>query len=304
MQTTIDLANELSRRDKKTLSQKTLKLMEEAGELAKAVLPYEGASGCQHRFPNLDKVTEECADVLLVAYSIAASLGVSNEELMAMVGKKATYWKSLMDAEEATDMEKLGFEIHITVEAIKSIESFKADCEHLGVKPIVLDLYTEGEPIKDVMTSSKVYGTTIEAATASRNLVARLKALGYRVVREKVETVPWHPASQNAHLRPSAAKYFEAHLAFRASEKSAAFFAFTNSHRIRLSRNTMKKGDQSMQMGTLRRSSSEMTSEEFVQFVEEVVQQANSEGFPVLENPHTEYALHDDNHAHDKEWIG
>lgn len=40
----------LSLKDKKTLSQKCLKLTEEVGELAKAILPYDSAHGTNHRF--------------------------------------------------------------------------------------------------------------------------------------------------------------------------------------------------------------------------------------------------------------
>lgn len=49
----------LSIKDKKTLSQKGLKLAEEVGELAKAILPYDSAHGTNHRFIDKEKILEE-----------------------------------------------------------------------------------------------------------------------------------------------------------------------------------------------------------------------------------------------------
>jgi hypothetical protein len=46
----IEFIKTLSLNDKKTLTQKALKTSEEVGELAKAVLPFEGAAGTLHRF--------------------------------------------------------------------------------------------------------------------------------------------------------------------------------------------------------------------------------------------------------------
>jgi hypothetical protein len=45
----LDYIQNLSLRDFKTLSQKALKVSEECGELAKAVLPYDNAYATRHR---------------------------------------------------------------------------------------------------------------------------------------------------------------------------------------------------------------------------------------------------------------
>lgn len=305
METILDLVTKLSLADRKTLSQKALKLQEECGELAKAVLPYEGAHACNHRFPTLNKITEECADVLLVAYSIAASLGVTKEQLMATVHNKALYWQSLQEAEDATDMTNLMFEMHVTVAAIDDLDTFRQDCAEMGVKPIILDLYTKGEPILDVMTSSHMTGTTTQAAIYSKGLVAELERRGYTVLREKIETVPWHPASMNAHNRPAPSRYFEAHLAFHpASDKDHNFEPFLKKHRIKLSRNKMKKGDNVVLMGTYRRTSIETNVTAFRDELNEMMTEARNVGLEVIEKPITEFALFDTNDRHDKEWIG
>ncbi|RYF00718.1 MAG: hypothetical protein EOO77_33680, partial [Oxalobacteraceae bacterium] len=89
----IEQMNRLSDRDKKSLSQKGLKAGEEVGELAKAILPYEGAHGTHHRVPSADKIAEECADVILVAYSIMRQVGYDADAMMAMLQRKTDVWE-------------------------------------------------------------------------------------------------------------------------------------------------------------------------------------------------------------------
>jgi NTP pyrophosphatase (non-canonical NTP hydrolase) len=303
MKKLLDQIKTLSVRDKKTLSQKGLKLMEEAGELAKAILPYEGACGTNHRLPNAEKIAEECADTLLVAYSILKSLGMEDGDIIDIVQRKTDYWQFLQENEHLANLDNLVFEMHVTVKEINDLETFKADCAELNVKPIILDLFAEGEVIKDMMTSSHYKGTTKGAVEYSRKLVTQLRDKGYVVVREKIETVPWHPASKVAHLK-SPQKYYEAHVAFPAdvNPKSIAYFEMI--FNMRFSRNTMKKGDQSVQMGTLRRDCT-IGIDAFTQLLNDVVNDANThhDGLRITEQPVIEYALFDDNQTHDKKWI-
>lgn len=67
----LDYIKKLSLDDKKTLSQKALKVAEESGELAKVVLPFDNAAGTIHRFIEKGKILEESVDVILTAISIA-----------------------------------------------------------------------------------------------------------------------------------------------------------------------------------------------------------------------------------------
>lgn len=302
MEDILAMATRLSLRDKKSLSEKALKLQEECGELAKAVLPYVGAGACNHRFPNRDKIIEECADVLLVAYSIAKSLDVSDADLEEVIRRKALYWESLQDVEAETDLEQLQFEVHITVAATSNIETFTRDCRDIGVKPIILDLYTEGEPIVDVMTSSHMTGNTKQAAIYSRGLVGELQSRGYKVLREKIETVPWHPASKQAHLNPSPSRYFEAHLAFEGSTHEEVLAPFVKRHHIHLSRNKMKKAGNAVIMGTYRVSSTDTDVETFKTNVADILLASEASGIRVTERPVTEFALFDTNTVHDALW--
>jgi hypothetical protein len=49
--------------------------------------------------------------------------------------------------------------------------------------------------IKDIMTSSKHFGDNRSAYDESLRIVNELKDYGYKVVRSKIESVPWHPAA-------------------------------------------------------------------------------------------------------------
>ncbi len=292
--------NSLSLRDTKTLSQKGLKAAEEVGELARAILPLEGAYGTNHRLPCLDKVSEECADIILVAYSIMASLGLEIKDVMNILQRKADYWQFLIDNEDKTDINKLHFEIHVTVTDVPSLEAFQKDCNILGAKPIILDLYTEETTIKDIMTSSKIVGTTKDAVDYTKKLGRDLRALGYNVVREKIETVPWHPAAQ---IKPNnASAYFEAHLAFEPNDEFL-LNNFAKMHDIHLSRNAMKKGDKSVTMGTYRVDASLTNPTAFDDNVALICKSARALGLHIREKPHTEYSLFDTNERHDGEWV-
>jgi NTP pyrophosphatase (non-canonical NTP hydrolase) len=300
MKDLIEQLDRLSLRDTKTLSQKGLKATEEVGELAKAILPYEGARGTNHRVPSADKVAEECADVMLVAYSIMKGMDYSLADMQRVIQRKADYWQFLLDNEDKADLDNLAFEIHITVAEASSIEDFTIACADLSVKPIVLDLYGDGGSIKDVMTSSVFRGTTKQVVDHTKALAGKLHDKGFTVMREKIETVPWHPAAQVRLPRPSA--YFEAHFAFRTDDE-ADLRAFTRSRNIHLSRNTMKKGDQSVMMGTYRVDAHDTNSSRFQDEVDSICVDATMAGHIVTKKPHTEYSLFDTNEQHDGAWI-
>ena len=94
------------------------------------------------------------------------------------------------------------------------IEWFKKSCKDIGVKPIVLDLENSGESVmKDVMTSSHIVGNNTSAYKECARIVKQLEWKGFKVVRKKIETVPWHPAapSENTDKMPEDC-YFEAHI--------------------------------------------------------------------------------------------
>ena len=167
----LDYIKSLSLNDKKTLSQKALKVAEESGELAKVVLPFDNADGTTHRFIEKQRVLEESVDVILTAISLAYELGYSHDEIGDMMWEKALKWQSIQNKEGKVEY-PIPYEIHITVDIedhliyLKrlraehesgriyhevpegtielAIDRFKKACKVAGVKPIVLDLENDG----------------------------------------------------------------------------------------------------------------------------------------------------------------
>lgn len=84
----------LSRREKKSLLQRSLKLSEETGELAEAVLSYTGAHGCGYKGLTSEDVAEEAVDVAQIALSIAL-MYLTEEGVEAMLDKKLEKWKKV-----------------------------------------------------------------------------------------------------------------------------------------------------------------------------------------------------------------
>ena len=324
----------LSIKDKKTLSQKSLKLVEEIGELARVILPYDSAHGTNHRFIDREAILEEVVDVYLTNISIAHSLGFTDEEFNDMLVKKSEKWASLQAKEEKATF-PLPFEIHVTVEAdsfLESISEFKEDCKNIGVKPIVIDLeINDGSILKDVMTSSKFFGDNRTAYEESERIVRELKDMGYKVVRNKIESVPWHPAAPQDkdkdhplwHGQPiSNGCYFESHIGIIISpeekEDLNELVDFLNesicefSGKAKLSRNFFKKSEDGKFVNMLTYRSNMATYKEFeseVRSIEKIISGEND--WSLLsrfkkfnyEKVEIEYAVYDTNVSHDAKWI-
>jgi NTP pyrophosphatase (non-canonical NTP hydrolase) len=312
-----DFIKKLSIKDKKTLSQKGLKLVEEIGELARVILPYDSAHGTNHRFIDREAILEEVVDVYLTNISIAHSLGFTDEEFNDMLVKKSEKWSQLQAAEEKAEF-PLPFEIHVTVESPKDIDKFKQACSLIEVKPIVIDLeINDGSLIKDVMTSSKHFGDNRTAYEESERIVSELKNRGYKVVRNKIESVPWHPAApviSTGKEIPNGC-YFESHLGVvikpevKESLNEFVKYTLTDSHLIelsgtaKLSQNFFKKSkDGSSFINMLTYRSNMCGSPKFKLEVEGIKHLLKEEGFE-FEKVEVEYAVYDTNVTHDAKWI-
>ena len=87
--------------DQKDLTQKALKLCEEAGEVAQAVLSYTKAPVCGYKNKNQGDVLEELSDVIIVALSIARKLEFSKEDIDTVIENKLAKWeKKINDSKE------------------------------------------------------------------------------------------------------------------------------------------------------------------------------------------------------------
>ena len=324
-----DYIKDLSIKDKKTLSQKTLKLVEEVGELARVILPYDSAHGTNHRFTDRDSILEELVDVYLTNVSISHSLGFTDEEFNDMLVKKSEKWGSLQAKEEEATF-PLPFEIHVTVEVdsfLESISGFKDDCKDIGVKPIVIDLeINDGSILKDVMTSSKFFGDNRTAYEESERIVKELKDRGYKVVRNKIESVPWHPAApviSTGNEIPNGC-YFESHIGVLISpddkitlnnfiknlenryaiEFSGVGDPLTSlSGTAKLSQNFFKKSnDGSKFVNMLTYRSNMCNRSKFTLEVDGIKHLLKEQGFD-FEKVELEYAVYDTNVTHDAKWI-
>ena len=316
-----DFIKSLSIKDKKTLSQKGLKLVEEVGELARVILPYDSAHGTNHRFIDREAILEEVVDVYLTNISIAHSLGFTDEEFNDMLVKKSEKWSQLQTTEEKAEF-PLPFEIHVTVEAPRYIDKFKDACSKIEVKPIVIDLeINDGSVIKDVMTSSKHFGDNRSAYEESKRICKELELQGFKVLRNKIESVPWHPAAPThctGEEIPNGC-YFESHIGViitpERKEELQEFVEGLNQNctvagrvelggTAKLSRNFFKKMEDGkfVNMITYRNN---MTSNK--EFQDEVKQIENSlkhwaNNFE-YEKVEVEYAVYDTNVTHDAKWI-
>lgn len=306
----LDAVKELSLADPKTLSQKTLKLFEEGGELAKAVLPYESAAGTLHRVVNKAKLLEEAADVMLVALSIAYELGFDNDAITSAMERKALYWAEIQKNEAGVNPHKIPHEIHVTVETAE-VDTFRADCNAIGVKPVFLALHTKSTtPIRDVMTSQVVIGTTTAAFDAMHATENALKSKGYNVVRSKIEAAPWHPCAPTVtnRLKHAPYNYFESHIEVYVNDGPNSLCSMrelknclvdSDAH---LSNNYFKSTDTvKTVMVTLRRYTG--TYERFMFELEQLKERISGGGFTFNPKDIVEYSIFDSKTSHDSVWM-
>lgn len=301
-----ELIRKLSLEDTKTLGQKALKACEEVGELAKVVLPFENAFACKHRFVDRQSILEEVADVILTVKSIAYSLDFDDSEIEEMLKEKALYWAELQARDRGAKF-PVPYEIHITVKT-DQLEHFKDACLMAGVKPLLLDLQnSEGSSVmQEVMTSSVHVGNNASVYTEMFRISNALRERGLKVIREKIETVPWHPAApsfsdRNPKMPPNC--YFEAHLAVLTTEDQLSKLReCAADQECHMSKNIFKKVDESHVkiMVTFRRY--EGSSEEFRSMADQIKGQIESQGF-IVEKVITEFSVYDSKVSHDAAWL-
>ena len=298
----------LSENDKKNLTGKALKTSEEVGELAKAILPYENASGTLHRFVQRRQILDAAADVMLCALSIAYDLKYTDEEITDMMHEKASKWAGIQ-AKEGKTIFPLPYEIHVTVDlsSFGSLDSFKAYCINHSLKPIVIELEKNSSIVmNDVMTSSVHYGDNNTAMSKPYSIANNMKREDYNVTRVKIETIPWHPAAPSSEdkvfVMPDDS-YFESHI--RIVTKKVRKFeleAIAKNYSAHISRNYFKKinDDEYIIMMTLRSTTD--TREGFKERVEELKSIISEYGF-LVDKTEIEFAVHDSNVKHDIEWL-
>jgi hypothetical protein len=253
------------------------------------------------------QILDNAADIILCAYSIAYNLGYDDSEIESMLLKKATKWSGLLSKESKGEF-PLPFELHLSVGEINNLDLFKSDCETIGVKPIVIELEKGSEMVmRDCMTSSVIIGDNNTAMDELIRIGFSLKVMGYKVVRRKIETVPWHPAAPSDEtpydIRKDEFRYFESHLRIVTTEdKRNDLVQIAKLEGAHLSRNYFKKLSESeyIAMMTLRHYGT--TSNQFELDVKKLHKILTNVGF-IVDKVEIEYAIYDSNMDHDKIWL-
>jgi NTP pyrophosphatase (non-canonical NTP hydrolase) len=298
--TLLEFIKNLSLKDTKKLSEKTLKLFEEGGELSEAVLAFLNADGSRHKVFQKKNILEECADAILVALSIAYSLGYDDDAINSMMYDKAIYWSSLKELDKSDG--RYPFEIHLTLEGKRaSVDSLEHTCQKIGnVKPIILDLYTKEGIQGQTTTSSAYYGDASGAFDYMGRLVNQFNSEGWRVTREKIETVPWHPMTVKH--KNDGKNYFESHLTFIVTdEEKPTIDHYCDLYGVRLSRNALKHDVEGLIkfMGTIRTHESKEAHEIRLNYILQYLANNNIVPSKIV----TEYAYYDSNEKIDNVWI-
>ncbi len=93
---------DLTRADAKSLQERVLKLSEESGELAQAVLSATKASGSAYKNHTIEDVREEAVDSAIVALSVLAHTCEDEQqfeaELKRLMAVKCAKWREKTEA--------------------------------------------------------------------------------------------------------------------------------------------------------------------------------------------------------------
>lgn len=292
----------LSKEDTKTLSQKGLKAMEELGELARVLLPFDNAFATTHRFVDRDKILEEIADSYLTIMSIAYDLNYTEDEIESMISKKADKWAGLINKEKGIKY-PIPYEIHVTIQEIKK-DVFHSMCEHLNVKPIILELQNNKSVFTDVMTSSRHYGDNRSAYEEMKRISNTINSFAGKVIREKIETAIWHPAAPQSSndIMPKNC-YFECHIGTIANninvDKIKIIAENTQSH---LSKNIFKNIDSNNYILMLTYRTYTDNRELFENRVKEIIKLLEI-GNIQYKNVTKEFSIYDTKVSHDASWL-
>lgn len=304
MQELENFIKDLSIADKKNLCQKTLKISEELGELSDRVLAFEEAPQHLHKIADGGEILEESVDVLLAAFSVPLSLGFDFSEIYSMMLKKANKWQGLQHQEKH---DKFVFEIHLYFKIDNdALDTFKNDCVAVGTKAIIVDNESGKNLSRDVMTSSKVYGSYKDAENHSKKLISLMGDIAtenpkyyHKPFRKKIEVATNHPlANISMEDMRQQGMYFESHiqvLLFDEKEREDLIILLSSIHSdFHLSKNPFKKvGNGFVQMVNVREQYT--TKEMFEQQISNVYLTLLNKQFQVLEKPELEFCVFDDN---------
>ncbi|KRK36376.1 MazG-like family protein [Loigolactobacillus bifermentans] len=96
--TLLEQINQIADQEPKNLTQQTLKLMEEVGEAAQALLSSQGASGSGYKGLTTQNTQEEFVDVLLVTLAILRKLQPDQAITDQLIQQKVAKWAAKQTA--------------------------------------------------------------------------------------------------------------------------------------------------------------------------------------------------------------
>lgn len=197
-----------------------------------------------------------------------------------------------MDCQNCTDckftegQKEIWYEIHITVDYNQRFIDY---CKGREIKVVHIEL---GEEIPtQLMTSHSVKEDPNKGILdVMGDMVKDFQQRGFNVIREKIETVPWHPMANGTN-------YFESHLAYHTSLPETLA---KNLH-LHKSRNLMKTKTGTVQMYTLRKHS--LNAHSFKEHVDHTVDVIRQHTQLEPDKIIIEYALYDSNEKLDHKWM-
>ncbi len=206
---------------------------------------------------------------------------------------------------DITSQQHYPFEIHITVEH-GDVDLFRETCSKLNIKPVLLDLQKNDKVVmKDMMTSSTMKNTFDFVEGEIKRISDGLEREGFKVVRVKVETTPWHPkAPKDASTKMPRDCYFESHIGILLKDDNDELRSSTIARQFEchMSQNVFKKHEdskQSVKMMTFRKYDG--TSDDFIADVKKITEALEKDNIAYEKVIH-EFALYDTKVSHDNAW--
>ncbi|MDB5163617.1 MAG: hypothetical protein JWS12_234 [Candidatus Saccharibacteria bacterium] len=193
-------------------------------------------------------------------------------------------------------------ELHVTADPITTDpQLFREVCGQLGVKAhIIYNETPQSESVPDYLTGSDYECTSAESLVELGRIASGLRSAGIEVVREKIETTPWHPlAPKSASDARRPGSYFESHFTLPDLPTTHGWKILKWRGNPLLISTTDNKRREGLLFATLRHY--ESTSDEFCQTIEKF-HAALAEQIEV-KYPTVEFAVYDSNPTHDKKWV-
>lgn len=211
----------------------------------------------------------------------------------------------------------LPYEIHITVDIGKNFDlnKFKEICYEMNVKPILLELeISELEELQDVMTSSKHIGNNRSAYEECLKIQNLLENNNFKVIRTKIETVPWHPLAMmcvNGYIIENNL-YFESHIAILVNlDEKVKLSELVNiinnknvlTGKLKLSKNPFKKINEDGRFIFMMTYRSYKNSYNYFSEELEIIKNELKDNNFKYQKIEVEFAIYDSNINHDFKWL-